>query len=614
MPAAHQTTEPEAHTAWSAGTGRAGSTSEAQTNELLHTNGEHSDEDGGGPVQPHHELLHTTQETPEVLWRASPPAEDGKPHEGGAEWIEGQWKARARGVDAAPARKLCVRHQRMADEGTNLKLQQSLDALPEDDRSSISQIWSNFSASPHSRRALILQGLLTMCCFSQLSLLTEQLSQLIRIDPFAVLPREVSLKVAGYLDATSLCRAAQVSKRWRCLADDDVLWRGICEQHIGQRCKKCGWSLPVLEKKRKRAGSPCSSSQDSEEAPPAAKRARLRPALRPWKDVYSERMTVEQNWRRGRCTVAELKGHTDGVMCVQYSDEVHPSFGVLISGSYDRTVRVWNMNTGAQLHCLTGHTRAVRALQFDDVKLITGGMDGTLKVWDWRRGEFIRTLPAHPQGVVSLHFRGNILASGGVEGLVKVWSTEAGGYTFTLAGHTDWVNAVQLDGDGAGEETRRLFSGSDDGTIREWCLRDRTCTRILQGHVAQVQSIRLREGILITGSLDNTIKEWDVGTGVYAEDSGSADNVEEREKAKGTGKTLKTYFGHIEGVWGVEVDKTRVVSASHDRTVKVWSREDGRCIATLVGHQAAVSCLAIGEERIVSGGDDNVVRIWSFGE
>ncbi|KAJ3487747.1 hypothetical protein NLJ89_g11684 [Agrocybe chaxingu] len=91
-----------------------------------------------------------------------------------------------------PPRKLCVRHQRMADEGTNLKLQQALDALSVEEREAVSAVWSNFSSSSHPRRALILQGLLTMCCFSQLSLLTEQLAHLIRIDPFAVLPKEVA--------------------------------------------------------------------------------------------------------------------------------------------------------------------------------------------------------------------------------------------------------------------------------------------------------------------------------------------------------------------------------------------------------------------------------------
>ncbi|KAI0747708.1 WD40 repeat-like protein [Daedaleopsis nitida] len=654
-----------------------------------------------------------------------------------------------------PARKLCVRHQRMADEGTNLKLQQALDALPVAEREAVSVIWSNFSSSPHRRRALILQGLLTMCCFSQLSLLTEQLAHIIRIDPFAILPREVSLKILGYLDATSLCRAAQVSSRWKSLADDDILWRGICEQHIGQKCLKCGWGLPILEKRRairlpSSSASPCptpdvlsqpstssSASQSrlkrrSEDAPDrmgAPKKARIdvnevrsrsttpvpshsesislpapvataapNPLLapppsetpptnirtRPWKDVYCERLTVERNWRRGRCTVRTLQGHTDGVMCLQFSETLtHPSFPVLITGSYDRTARVWNLETGTEVHCLSGHTRAIRALQFDECKLITGSMDHTMRVWNWRTGQCLKVLEGHTEGVVCLRFDSNVLASGSVDTTVKVWNFRTG-ECFTLRGHCDWVNAVQLwdanaastlceTGLNAIENTppsssssidpgKMLFSASDDGTIRLWDLCQRTCVRQFKGHVGQVQSLKLlmvdeecdssattsdgsdretsvepsdsapssyaapvlarsscprsssspspalpplsrqstkeralvgakrQKPVLISGSLDNTIKIWDIEEGVVQ----------------------STLFGHIEGVWAVASDKLRLVSGSHDRTIKVWSREEGKCTATLVGHRGAVTCLALGEDKIVSGSDDGDVRVWSF--
>ncbi|KAF8803573.1 WD40 repeat-like protein [Phlegmacium glaucopus] len=625
----------------------------------------------------------------------------------------------------SPPRKLCVRHQRMADEGTNLKLQQSLDALSLEEREAVNAIWSNFSSSSHPRRALILQGLLTMCCFSQLSLLTEQLAHLIRIDPFVVLPREVALRILGYLDATSLCRAAQVTRRWRCLADDNILWRGICEQHIGQKCHKCGWGLPILE--RRRACRPKSTSpspsplpispslstlestsstslkrnvQDSSDIlSPPTKRQRSEGCLpeipsvvcdttspstsnpsvdanslpssllaphpslpqipsvtRPWKDVYSERMTIERNWRRGRYTVRTFKGHTDGVMCLQFSETLsHPAFPVLITGSYDRTIRVWNLETGVELHCLRGHTGTVRALQFDEVKLITGSMDSTLKVWDWRRGKCIKTLNGHTGGVVCLNFDSNVLASGGVDSTIKVWNLRTGG-VFTLHGHSDWVNAVQLwdsnpetrassadsfifdvagsaspmSGSGCASSQidpgKMLFSASDDGTIKLWDLNVRTCVRQFTGHLGQVQTMKLlfveeyeetaadavepvpdeptlesrdkghlipkrKKPILISGSLDNTIKLWDIDTA----------------------KAVQTYFGHIEGVWGVASDKMRLVSGSHDRTIKVWSRENGSCTSTLVGHEAAVSCLALGEDKLVSGSDDSTVKIWSFG-
>lgn len=87
---------------------------------------------------------------------------------------------------------------------------------------------------------------------SQLSHLSEALSQIIRVDPFTLFPREVCLRVLGYLDAISLGKAAQVSKLWKGLADDDLLWRRMCGQHIERKCTKCGWGLPLLERRRLR--------------------------------------------------------------------------------------------------------------------------------------------------------------------------------------------------------------------------------------------------------------------------------------------------------------------------------------------------------------------------
>lgn len=68
-------------------------------------------------------------------------------------------------------------------------------------------------------------------------------------------------------------------------------------------------------------------------------------------------------------------------MCLQFHQNLStPSFPVLITGSYDRTVRVWDLDKGEVVHVLQGHTRAVRALQFDQVMLVTGSMDRTLKM------------------------------------------------------------------------------------------------------------------------------------------------------------------------------------------------------------------------------------------
>jgi F-box/WD-40 domain protein MET30 len=89
----------------------------------------------------------------------------------------------------------------------------------------------------------------------------------------------------------------------------------------------------------------------------------VEPVARPWMDVYSERSTVERNWRRGRSSVrsAHLRGYTDRVTCLQFSETLqHPSFHILIT--CDRIVRVWNIETGFEVRYLSAHMRAVWAL------------------------------------------------------------------------------------------------------------------------------------------------------------------------------------------------------------------------------------------------------------
>jgi hypothetical protein len=67
----------------------------------------------------------------------------------------------------------------------------------------------------------------------------------------------------------------------------------------------------------------------------------VEPVARPWRDVYSERSTVERNWRRGRYSVRTLRGHTDGVSCLQFSETLqHPSFRILITCGPCGTLRL----------------------------------------------------------------------------------------------------------------------------------------------------------------------------------------------------------------------------------------------------------------------------------
>ena len=566
--------------------------------------------------------------------------------------------------------------------------------MSQSDQQGIAHVWTLFSAAPSKHRNLMLQGILTQCCFPQLSYLSTHVRELIRIDFLTALPTELAYKILCYLDTTSLCKAAQVSQRWRSLADDDVVWHRMCEQHIDRKCTKCGWGLPLLERKRLRASkrqiqlratgqglnvwspnitpfperapqSRSSTAEDHSEIDRESKsntalnptkrrcsadhapqtpttfaqsksveieESYFKPRFRPWKDVYKDRFKVGSNWRHGRCSTKIFKGHSNGVMCLQYDEHI------LATGSYDATIKIWDIETGEEIRTLKGHTSGIRCLQFDDNKLISGSMDTSLKVWNWRTGECHSTYTGHSDGVIGLHFDSTILASGSVDKTIRIWNFEDKS-TCVLRGHDDWVNAVKVD-----SASRTVFSASDDCTVRLWDLDTKSTIKIFKGHVGQVQQVLplpcefdFEEGdadyksddhddsasasssldlattpslpvaspydanftscgrslpprFMLTGALDSTIRLWNVSTG----------------------KCLRTFFGHIEGIWALAADTLRVVSGAEDRTVKVWDARSGRCERTFTGHLGPVTCIGLSDSRMCTGSEDCEVRMYSF--
>ncbi|KAH9881038.1 hypothetical protein J1614_001531 [Plenodomus biglobosus] len=612
--------------------------------------------------------------------------------------------------------KFCYRHRpdllcrRQADEPSMEQLQEELGRESQADQQSITNVWSLFSAAPSRHRNLMLQGILAQCCFPQLSFISSSVRNLIKIDFLSALPTELGFKILCHLDTTSLCKAAQVSRRWRQLADDDVVWHKMCEQHIDRKCTKCGWGLPLLDQRRLRhekrkiqlrasgrglnqwspnitpvpditappaalADSTCDTSESTSgtkrpasEDPSASPEVSSKrsctgvnsddlapyfeePKKRPWKDVYKDRYKVGTNWKYGRYSTRILKGHTNGVMCLQFDDEI------LITGSYDATVKVWDIKTGKEIRTLTGHTQGIRCLYFDDHKLITGSLDSTIKIWNWRTGQCLKTLGGHSQGIIGLHMVDKLLASGSSDNTIVIHDFEHYQRT-TLRGHTDWVNAVKID-----LPSRTLFSASDDMTVKLWDLDSQRCIRTYEGHVGQVQQVlplphefEIDEddfaananndnsdtaslasdtsqhnhhhrqpnppststknttttttnnnnketsffphdptrpnppSYMLTGSLDGTIRLWHVPSG----------------------RCVHRFFGHVEGIWSLAADSLRLVSGAEDKTIKIWDPRTGKHERTLTGHTGPVTCVGLSDERVVSGSEDGSVRVHCF--
>ncbi|KAK7428574.1 E3 ubiquitin ligase complex SCF subunit scon-2 [Neonectria magnoliae] len=579
-----------------------------------------------------------------------------------------------------PNSKFCYRHRpdskcrRAADETKMGFIQSELNSLSTADQEAITHVWSLFSAAPSKHRELMLQGIITQCCFPQLSTVSREVQEQLKIDFLAALPNELSYKILCSLDTVSLCKAAQVSRRWRSLADDDVVWHRMCEQHIDRKCTKCGWGLPLLERKKLMAwnrhqqghrnqpiatvvevddefaesesGLQKRHAHDEHDQDRPQKRQRVNGAsssrqqldqerkFRPWKDVYRDRFKVGYNWKTGRCSIKTFKGHENGVTCLQFDDNI------LATGSYDTTIKIWNIETGEVMRTLRGHTSAVRCLQFDDTKLISGSFDRTIKIWNWQTGECLSTLQCHTEGVLSVHFDGCTLASGSIDKTVKIFSFDTK-QTFCLRGHTDWVNHVRID-----SPSRVVFSASDDLSVKLWDLDSKQCIKTFLGHVGQVQQVLLMPAdfepdevpsphvdnsdtlsvssgrsaspvapeqtvdnraaygsgftsdssrplpprYMLTGGLDNTVRLWDTATG----------------------KCIRSMFGHVEGIWGLVGDTLRVVTGANDSMTKIWEPRSGKCERSFTGHAGPVTCVGLSDSRMASGSEDGEVRLYSF--
>ena len=115
----------------------------------------------------------------------------------------------------------------------------------------------------------------------------------------------------------------------------------------------------------------------------------------------------------------------------------------------------------------------------DGSRLFSGSDDKTIKVWDVATGACLQTLEGHADWVYSVCVSadGSRLFSGSCDNTIKVWDVATGACLQTLEGHADWVSSVCVSADGS-----RLFSGSDDKTIKVWDVATGACLQTLEGH------------------------------------------------------------------------------------------------------------------------------------
>ena len=205
--------------------------------------------------------------------------------------------------------------------------------------------------------------------------------------------------------------------------------------------------------------------------------------------LLARRWFAKDPYNPGPYLLRTLEGHTDQVNSVS----VTPDCRLAVSASADKTLRLWDLETGVCLRVLEGHADNVTSVGVtpDGRRAVSASWDYTLQVWDLETGISLRVLEGHagpvtsvsvtPDGRRAVSCSGDIWGYGeGDDNSLRVWDLETGSCLRVLDGHTNAVVAVSITPDGG-----RAVSASWDWTLRLWDLDTSACLRVLEGHSEQ---------------------------------------------------------------------------------------------------------------------------------
>jgi WD40 repeat protein len=304
--------------------------------------------------------------------------------------------------------------------------------------------------------------------------------------------------------------------------------------------------------------------------------------------IKPNRPTMAQS---GGPLIETFEGHSKFVTSVS----VHPGFNWALSGSFDKTLKLWDLAKCTCIKTFEGHSNCISSVVIhpDGKRALSGSYDNTMKLWNLANGKCIMTLFGHSKAVtsISIHHKGKRALSGSWDNTMKLWDLAKGTCVKTIEGHCDSITSVVIDKSG-----KRALSGSVDKTLKLWNLSKGTCIKTIEGHCDSVTSVAINHSgkRALSGSVDKTLKLWNLAKG----------------------RCIRTFKGHSDSVNSVVIckDGKQAFSGSWDKTLKLWNLQNGECIRTFEGHSFPVNSISLNmkENRAFSGADDKTLKLWDI--
>ncbi|MCP4545534.1 MAG: diguanylate cyclase [bacterium] len=339
----------------------------------------------------------------------------------------------------------------------------------------------------------------------------------------------------------------------------------------------------------------------------------------------------------------KFKGHSMRISVLAWDVEGR----ILASGSWDKSIRLWNPRTGRQINRLDGHDDLVNTIAWsaDGKLLASGSSDETVRVWDIGRGQEIRCFRGHtgPVYAVTWSAESKLVISGSDDRTIRTWDLSVDQEVGRFEGHGSPVSAVTLSPDG-----RMLASGSSDATVRVWAFATGEEIRRLEGHVSPVSAIAISPegGTLAVSTKDNDVRFWRLESdeeidrsespGVLSREdyqplaiamSPAGNKVAggfedgrirlwESDGIRRSFKILRSFEAHSSYVLAIAFspDGRLLASGSDDKIIRVWNVDGNTQKLQLNGHEAKILTVAFNPDgtTLASGSDDRTIRLWNL--